>query len=378
MFEIARHLRRARPFLVTQCESEYTARWRKAGFDVLVWTLPRSDRRVSRLPARVARNASLLALNYRFAAVLRERGVRVVHCNDGSAMAMAGFGARRAGARIALNIRDTALGNLTKWRGYRLLAEEIVVLSEEMRAFVEDALRLPATLAPWGARISSIYSVVDVDRLAPLPELTRAELRRSLGIAPGTCAVGVVAAFVPKKQQLDLLRALAREIQRLPPELDFYFVGDFEPESDAYARACRDAVETSSLRERVRFVGFTPEPERWYQALDLTLLPSRTEGLARSTIESMASGTPVIAFDFCSAREVLERHGAGIVMNQGDFRGLLDAVRQLAEDLPRRQRCAEQAVRAARSLFRASDVAGAYDELYERLAALASGRSQSF
>ncbi len=379
LFQIASRLRGVRPFLVTQLESEYTARWRAAGFDVFVWPVARADRRASRWPVRAARNASLLALNRRFAALLRERGVHVVHCNDGAAMAMAGPGARLSNARIILNIRDTALGNLTKWRAYRLLADEIVVLSEEMRDFVAGALRLPRFLAARGAPIRAIYSVVDVERLSPLGQSARAELRLRLGLPPAVFAVGIVAAFVPKKQQLQLLRHLSQAEASLLSELRFYFVGDFEPESDAYSAACRDLVEGSALRDRVTFVGFTSAPESWYQALDLTLLPSRTEGLARSTIESMACGTPVVAFDFCSAREVLERHGAGTVVNQGDYSGLITAVTRLATDRKLRERQALQAVRTARTLFGASDVAGAYEDLYRRLAALAPGsRAQNF
>jgi glycosyltransferase involved in cell wall biosynthesis len=372
LFEIARRLRRVRPFLVTQRESEYTERWRAAGLEALVWELPNPDRRPSRLLARYARNAWLLGMNRRFATLLRARGVRVVHCNDGSAMAMAGVGARRAGARIALNIRDTALGNLVKWLGYRLLADEIVVLSEEMRQFVELRLELPNWCAARGAPITAIYSIVDTERLSPPSEPARAELRARLGIAPETFAVGVVAAFAPKKQQLELLEALAREAARIRPGISFYFVGDFEPDHDGYAAACRRALEGSSVEHRVRFVGFTPEPECWYRALDLTLLPSRTEGLARSTIESMACGTPVVAFDFCSAREVIERHDAGFVVAQGDFTGLLARVDQFAADAALRERCSANAVRTARTLFDPSQVVTGYERVYERLGSLAS------
>ena len=125
----------------------------------------------------------------------------------------------------------------------------------------------------------------------------------------------------------------------------------------------------------MQFVGFTPEPERWYQALDLTLLPSRSEGLARSTIESMACGTPVVAFAFCSAREVIERHEAGSVVAQGDFSGLLARVERFATEAELRQRCSANAVRAARTLFAPSRVVAGYESVYERLDALAAHRA---
>lgn len=368
LFEIARRLERVRPFLVTQRESEYNDRWRAAGLEVLVWPVPDAERAPQHLARRLVRGTQLVAYNRRFAELVRSRKLRVVHCNDGSAMGMAAAGAKLAGAKILLNIRDTALGNLPKWRMNRLLADQIVVLSEEMAELVDRALTLPPWLAAHAAPIDYVYSIVDTLRLSPASPDERTRLRARLGIPAESFAVAVVGALVPKKQQLELLHYLARAPNDVPPQVGFYLVGDFDPERDSYARACVSAVRAAGLDARVSFVGYSAEPEAWYRAADLSVLPSRSEGLARSTIESLACGTPVVAFDFCSAREVLERHGGGVVVRQDDFAALLAAVRRLASNRELLARHAGQGLRTARTLFGASDAVSAYERFYSRLA----------
>jgi glycosyltransferase involved in cell wall biosynthesis len=92
-----------------------------------------------------------------------------------------------------------------------------------------------------------------------------------------------------------------------------------------YARRCLETVRRLGLEEHARFHGFSDRVTEWYQACHIVLLASRREGLARCMIESLACGTPVVSFDACSAREVLEEHDCGRVVPQGGYAGLAAA-----------------------------------------------------
>ena len=81
-------------------------------------------------------------------------------------------------------------------------------------------------------------------------------------------------------------------------------------------------------------------------------------------IESLACGTPVVSFDVCSAREVLEAHACGIVVPQGDHAGLAAALAALGRDPARRRALGERGARAARELFDPERMMAAYRELY--------------
>src|SRR5262249_36018612 len=132
-------------------------------------------------------------------------------------------------------------------------------------------------------------------------------------------AIGVVAAFEPRKAQLDFLKEAAPRLRKLLPQSRVFFVGDFAPETNDYARRCLAETEEAGLGEAVTFAGYQSEVNQWYRALDLVVVASRNEGLARCMIESLACGTPVVSFDVCSAREILEEGECGAVVPGGDY-----------------------------------------------------------
>jgi glycosyltransferase involved in cell wall biosynthesis len=102
----------------------------------------------------------------------------------------------------------------------------------------------------------------------------------------------------------------------------------------------------------------------WYQALDLTIVASVREGLARSMIESLACGTPVVSFDVCSAREILEGYRCGFVVPKGEYSALLEQIRYLIEHPELRQAFGEAGARAAVELFDPVYVVQKYEDLY--------------
>lgn len=362
--EILRRLRSYHPILITQAETEVTALWRRYGYEVHVWPVPAPFYGAT---SRLRRSGALAMTNVRIHRLLRKRGIRVLHCNDVSALWHSAFGARRAGSRIVFNLRDTTGVRGAKWQISRTLADRVVVLSHEMQRYVERTLAQPSWLR-WRkvTPVEAIYSIVDTTLMRPVAEDVRVALRERLKIGAGEFAIVIVGVVAPKKQQLQLLEHIARRRSHLPRQAKFYFVGDFDPE-ETYSGDCLRVVAQGHLNDRVRFVGFTQEVWRWYQSADIALLPSHEEGLARSMIESIACGTPVVAFDVCSTREILEHHGCGVVVQQGDFDGLLDAAQALASDRERRAALGAVGPSVASELFAPGAIARAYERLYEEV-----------
>jgi glycosyltransferase involved in cell wall biosynthesis len=375
--EIMSRLRRVRPVLLTQIESPVTDRWRALGYEVNVWPVPWPRSAAAQSRPRVQRIAAdalpLLLSNMRVVALLRSRGIRVVHCNDAYASLLATPSARLAGARVVLNIRDTLLVNAQRWSLMRAMSDRVIVLSEEMRHVVEQELVAPAWLKTRNATpVTAVYSVVDRTRMHPVTPEERRALRRALGIGEEEFAIGVIGALVPKKQQLELLQYLTRNPNRLPGGVKLHFVGDFTPGTDAYCRSCEVEAQRGPLRDRIHFAGYASEIAHWYQALDLTLMVSRFEGLARAMIESVACATPMVAFDFCSAREILERHQCGLVAKQGDFDGLMEDVAELVRNPSLRRQLGERGPVLADRIFSPEIIAARYEEIYLELDGYAS------
>jgi glycosyltransferase involved in cell wall biosynthesis len=276
---------------------------------------------------------------------------------------------------VVFNIRDVKTPDQAYGWTWRLaqLADRVVVLSREMRDQLR--VRLPGALP--GRRpatpVEYIHSIVDPEVMHPLSAAGRSALRRELGIGDGELAIGYVGTVNEKKAQLRLLESAVPPLAAALPHARVHFVGDFRPERAEYARRCLDAARRLGVEEHVVFHGYSDRVTEWYQACDIVLLASRREGLARCMIESLACGTPVVSFDVCSAREILEEHDCGRVVAQGDYAGLAAALGELAADPALRARLGENGRRAARRLFDPAPVAAAYTRLYRALSGGAAG-----
>jgi len=359
---IIERLRHVRPVVITQRETARTERWRRAGATVHV--LPAAYEAWSEGRAAVRH---LPANNVWMAGLVRRHGLEVVHCNDLRAFLNVGPGARAAGARLDFNVRDVkAPGQRYKltWKLAASLSAQIVALSADMAHDLETRLR--GFFGP--PRVTYFYSVVDFERMKPVSADERAAIRARLGLDPSRLVVAYVAACNPKKAQLAFVERAMPALAAVAPGVEVAFVGDFRPETDDYARRCEAAAARFVAARQVRFVGYTPEIADWYRAADLVVLASRNEGLARSMIEALACGTPVVSFEVCSAREILEEHGCGIVVPQGDHPGLVAAIARLAADRAERRRLGAAGTQVARQLFDPAQVVARHEGLYTGLA----------
>lgn len=354
------------PIIVTHRESSYTDRWRKLGSIVHVWPL-RGAVQPGAL-SRIRRAPGLATFNLRLAALVRRFRAPIVQCNDIAALWHAAPGARLGGAPVVFNVRDIFPEDRMygpRWRSVHHLADEVVCLSEEMRRTV--LARFPPLFATVPrAKLSVTYSAVDLDRMRPLDPGQREQLRNELGMAD-RFEIAYVGTVCEKKGQLEFLtQALPRLVERLS-HVRVSFVGDFNPATDPYAASCEETVESLGLARFARFTGFDARPERYYQAADLVCLTSKYEGLPRAMIESMACGTPIVAFDVTSAREFLELHRCGRVATRGDWPALVDAVVECATDPEVREQMSRNGRQTAERFFSPAAAVAAYLERYRAL-----------
>jgi glycosyltransferase involved in cell wall biosynthesis len=337
--------------LMTNRKTSRTARWKVGGARVIYFAF-------NEKAGKTLRGAQLSL------AALRTLTLRadIMHGNDIRSVQILLPAARLRSAPLALTIRGTKLEGDSygaHWHHVVQHLNTLITLSNDMSQRIRDRLLVPA------AKQKTINSIVDLDMFRPLGPDHRATQRARLGIGAKECAIGMIACVEDIKRQLEVIREVIPQLADLSVRL--HLVGDFCPQSNIYARACADMVAAQGLEDRVVFHGFRSDVADWLAALDITLVASRREGLARCMIEAMACGTPVVSVDVCSAREMLVPTGAGIVVGINDWPGLTVALRSLCNDSDSRVAMGQAGRKAALAQFSTQRVAQQWRDLYVRL-----------
>jgi glycosyltransferase involved in cell wall biosynthesis len=150
-----------------------------------------------------------------------------------------------------------------------------------------------------------------------------ADVRSRLGIEPGEPMFVIIGELNRNKSQGDAIAAMAA-VRGARPHLVLLGDGPTRGELTAQAREL-------GLEDRVHFLGFIAEVRPFVRAANALLLVSRREGLARSVMEGLALGRPVIASTARGNRELLAG-GGGILVEVGDVAALTSAMERLIDD----------------------------------------------
>ena len=120
-------------------------------------------------------------------------------------------------------------------------------------------------------------------------------LRASWNVSPETIVLLSVGRLAPEKN-LDLIVNTYKALRQSARDVKLVFAGD-GPERARLAAECPDAI----------FMGMCSHAQlaMLYASADLFLFTSLTETFGNVTLESLASGTPVLAFDCAAASELL-------------------------------------------------------------------------
>lgn len=136
-----------------------------------------------------------------------------------------------------------------------------------------------------------------------------AGVREELGIKPDEVFLLNVGRIAPEKNLILLIEAVAPILYKGLARM--VFVGDGPGREELEKR-----VDELNLRQHVIFTGKQPHDQtsRFYAAADLFLMPSITEVNPLTIGESLASGTPAVAIDSFSAREIIEEDVTGEIV----------------------------------------------------------------
>jgi glycosyltransferase involved in cell wall biosynthesis len=213
--------------------------------------------------------------------------------------------------------------------------------------------------APWldESRVALIYNGIDADRFA-------AATPAGLDLPEGSFTVGYVGRLDPEKGA-DLVPDAWARIADALPDAHLVIAGAGKSEREMRARL--------GDSPRVRWPGFRRDVAELMNALDLLIVPSRSEAFGLAAAEAMACGVPVVAARVGGLPEVVIDGEQGVLVPPEDPAALAKAVIALARDPERRAamgRAGRERVRAAFSLERTLD---GYEALLEEMIARKRG-----
>jgi glycosyltransferase involved in cell wall biosynthesis len=117
--------------------------------------------------------------------------------------------------------------------------------------------------------------------------------------------------------------------------------------------------------------GYIRDPHRQaliYSAVDLFTLPSIEDNLPQTGIESLACGTPVVAFSTGGIPEVVVHNVTGLCAPVRDEKGLADLITTLLADESMRQTMGANGRKRVEEVFTAGKQIDAYLNLYHKIA----------
>lgn len=213
------------------------------------------------------------------------------------------------------------------------------------------------------ARIQVIPNFVGPEAFEDFPAQSRMRLFRELGIPGDALVLGVVARLSPVKDHAMLLRALPG-VFAAHPEVHVLLIGDGPSRSDLETQ-----VASSGLARQVHFAGTLPNKPNPHGLLDISILPSRTEGFPNSVVEAMAAGRPVVATNVGGTAEAVLPEHTGLLVPPEDEHAMAWALQRLIS-APEKRRVFGTAARArARRQYHVDVVLGRLSEWYALLLA---------
>jgi D-inositol-3-phosphate glycosyltransferase len=260
---------------------------------------------------------------------------------------------REIGARIVSE------GQIMQWTD-RIIAATPLEREQMVRYYNADPEKI--TVIPAG---------VDTELFHPRD---RAEVRRELGLPDLDTPILLFVGRIERLKGLDTLLESVAVVSRTCSGKDLKVLivggGDQTEDENAELRRIVQLHRDLNLEEQVEFVGSKPQEmlPLYYSAADITIMPSHYESFGLVAVESMASGTPVIASNVGGLSFTVKDGETGFLVPEENHFALAEQVHTLLKNPELRLRMGEQAAQHAlqyswRNI--AAQIADVYDAVIE-------------
>jgi glycosyltransferase involved in cell wall biosynthesis len=189
----------------------------------------------------------------------------------------------------------------------------------------------------------------------------RSKVSKQLSLPKDAIWCVTAGRMSPEKGHEDLIQSIALMGERAT-RCCFLFCG----EGPCRARLEKQA-QAYNLGERIRFVGFRRDLQDIFQAMDMLILPSHSEGLPNVVLEAFSFGKAVVTTSVGGVPELVEDGRNGILVPPGNPKSLAEAIIRCAENRMMRETFGKAARNTARSRFNFEDQAKKLKSIYSEI-----------
>ena len=157
-------------------------------------------------------------------------------------------------------------------------------------------------------------------------EYTRIELISNLDIS--VKKIGYIGRISEEKGILLLIDAISKLVKK---NLSFHLFIVGSGDTSFHHKVIK-LIDKLQLNDYVSFLGYRTDIQNVIHNLDIIVLPSYTEGLPLTPIESFIEGKPVVATSAGGIVEIVENDYNGIIVPIGNSTSLAEGILKLCDD----------------------------------------------
>jgi glycosyltransferase involved in cell wall biosynthesis len=219
---------------------------------------------------------------------------------------------------------------------FSLRANVLQAISNEVSEYLVSKTKISPS------KIKVIPNGVEVPEILPQQEIL--ELRNLYGIAPNDFVVGFVGRlYNDHKRFTDLLEAISQLRNKF---LKVLIVGDGRDKDLLDLEIAR-----LKLNDQVIPVGYQPNPHRFYDMMDVLVVPSSREGFGLVAVEGMLHKLPVIACLVGGLKGIIENEVTGLHVKAYNPAEIAAALSRICADVAFKNRMGEAGYNKAKNNF---------------------------
>jgi glycosyltransferase involved in cell wall biosynthesis len=176
-----------------------------------------------------------------------------------------------------------------------------------------------------------IPSAMDLSKFEDLPSQKSA--REKLDLPQDQFLLGLIGRLDPFKGHTLLMDAYETLPLELRSKISLVFLGEkMNPDIDNFYDRLMERLQEDAFKSSVYILPFRKDVETFYAAMDAFVMASKAETFGMVTIESMASGTPVIGSNAGGTPELLDDGKRGLLFETMNKESLSDAIKHFVNN----------------------------------------------